>query len=197
MQLRIRTKVNSVVRVQSVAGGFRLADSEADSQRLLRGLWRANTRAGTCGWPADWRWASKESFQMIYRRGNKDNLKWNLTARPTEKVHKERTPTEAGLLLAGLEMAEHFNHGVNSFCSTSECRQASKKEDQPLAINSRSTDKINPAASKSQESRHPTKQSSRNWLLEWRSDIQESSKHTSTEIYKKGEDGWTNTGAPH
>lgn len=66
------------------------------------------------------------------------------------------------MLLAGLEMAEHFNHTANSLCSKSECRQTSKKEDQPLAINSRSTDKINPPASKSQETRHPTKQSSRN-----------------------------------
>ena len=73
--------------------------------------------------------------------------------------------------------------------------QADFKEDQPLAINSRSTDKINPT--KSQKPQTFNKAKFKEWQMERRSDIQQFNKHASTQIYKKGEDGWTNTGAPH
>lgn len=71
-----------------------------------------------------------------------------------------------------------------------------KEKDQPLAINSRSTDKINnPPAVQSQETRHLTNQSSRNG--NWNGIQIYNSLTNRTEMYKEGEDHWTNTGAPH
>lgn len=110
--------------------------------------------------------------------GNKEIQKWNLTGRLTASSLKVNTHKKAaGLLLAVLEMAEHFNHGVNSLCSKSERRQTSKTE-RSATCNQFQIDRQNQSNS-IQEARNQTsnKAKFKEWRLERRSDIQQSNKH--------------------
>lgn len=176
VRLWIRTTGKAVV--YSPVSGWRL-EAELILEQTVKGGYQAcEEQIQVLECAATLRMSQQRMVPNALWPGNKETLKWNLTGRPTASSLKVNTHKKAaGLLLAGLEMAEHFNHGVNSLCSKSERGQTSKTE-RSATCNQFQIDRPNQSNS-IQEARNQTsnKAKFKEWRLERRSDIQQSNKH--------------------